>query len=200
MIKLCFLCVFRRQTRTRKNWTIWSKHLQPCPVRDQHTAKSASNFKGEAANQTNVNFCHQTYSEKQSPSHPTDNLWISWQASAPSSQETSQERENVPSLAAPESFGYHPSQETTAGQWTPHIQMPSQQLLFHTSLCLLSLISISSFLAFFLFSAWHSVLLYSELKGPSVICDNYQPILAASAQTPASPFLSAQVTFSFFTV
>ncbi|XP_044060463.1 LIM and calponin homology domains-containing protein 1-like isoform X10 [Siniperca chuatsi] len=36
------------------------------------------------------------------------------QASVPTSQETSQEKENVPSLAAPGSFGSHPSKETTA--------------------------------------------------------------------------------------
>ncbi|XP_031722716.1 LOW QUALITY PROTEIN: LIM and calponin homology domains-containing protein 1 [Anarrhichthys ocellatus] len=39
---------------------------------------------------------------------------VTLQASVPSSQDSSQRRENVPSLAAPGSFEYHPPRETTA--------------------------------------------------------------------------------------
>lgn len=62
----------------------------------------------------------------------TFNLWFSPQASFTSSQEFSHTRENVPSVAASGSSGYHPTQEITPGQWTRRTHATqSQQLLFH---------------------------------------------------------------------
>lgn len=64
------LCVFRSQTRTRKNWNGTDQH-------SRHTAKSAGNFTGEAAKQMNRSFCHRTYSNKRSPSQQIifESLW-----------------------------------------------------------------------------------------------------------------------------
>lgn len=190
LVFLIFVCVFFFRSQTRRNWK-WTD-LQPCPVRGQCTAKSASNFTGGATTQTPVNFYffffHQIYPKKWLPSHPSNYLWMSPQASVPSSQEPSQEKENAPSLATPVTFGHHPPMEMTAGQWTRHIPIPSWQLLFHTSLCFL--MSISSLLAFspFFSMTLVSVLLYSKMfeskfKGRSIMWPFFTIILTTCSNS-----------------